>query len=106
MHMNTRTRPDTHTLGASTFLHLPRQPVLLQAEAGTLWVTEDGEPDDHQIDPGTQRRFDGHAALTVGTLGGAARVRVVPLAPTAPTAPHAPLWRLALPRWLQRRAAA
>jgi hypothetical protein len=89
----------THTLAATGFLHLPRRPVLLRAEAGTLWVTEDGEAEDHPIEAGSQRRFDGHAAITVGTLGGAARVRVQPLA-----APHWPVLQ-ALPAWLQRRVA-
>lgn len=70
-----------HTLGHAEFLHLQRRPVLLVVECGTLWVTEDGEADDHQLDAGQQRAFDGHAPLTVGTLGGRARLRVVPLAP-------------------------
>jgi hypothetical protein len=89
--------PTSHDLTSTGFLHLHGQPVLLLAEAGTLWVTEDGEPADHQIDTGQQRRFDGRAALTVGTLGGSARVRVVPLAAQA-----SPVW----PRWLPRGAAA
>jgi Protein of unknown function (DUF2917) len=90
----------THELAANGFLHLHGQPVLLLAEAGTLWVTEDGNADDHQLDAGQHRRFDGRAALTVGTLGGRARVRVVPLA-------RSTAWpRRAWPRWLLRGAPA
>jgi hypothetical protein len=76
-----RTTPATTDLGRTDFLHLRGQRVLLRAEYGTLWVTEDGEATDHEVDPSTERVFDGHAALTIGTLGGRARVRVVPLAP-------------------------
>jgi hypothetical protein len=73
--------PTTADLAGTDFLHLQGQSVLLRAEYGTLWVTEDGEADDHEVGPGHERIFDGHAPLTIGTLGGRARVRVVPLAP-------------------------
>ena len=76
--MNTITMR-TRRLGRTDFLHLGRQPVRLAADCGTLWVTQDGEPEDIQIDAGQMREFDGHAVLTVGTLGGGAQVRVTPL---------------------------
>lgn len=82
----------SHRLGHADFLHLHGEPVCLFAERGTLWVTQDGEPDDVQLDAGQWQRFDGHAAIMVGTLGGEAQVRVTRLA--------APAWRL--PAWLAR----
>lgn len=73
----TRTR-----LGSSQFVQFPRHRALrLQADSGTLWVTQDGEPDDIQIDAGGSRIFDGHAVLTVGTLGGDAWFSATPLSP-------------------------
>ena len=64
----TRTR-----LGRDDFLRFTgHRAVRLQADRGTLWVTLDGEPDDIEIDAGSSRVFDGHAAITVGTLGGPA----------------------------------
>jgi hypothetical protein len=86
----------THLLGPADFLRLPRRPVLLVAESGTVWVTEDGERADHQLDAGQQRAFDGHAPIMVGTLGGRGSVRVVPLDP-----PRRPLVR-----WLARAVGA
>jgi hypothetical protein len=80
----TKTR---HRLGSAEFLHLRGQPVCLFAERGTLWVTQDGEPEDIQLDAGQWQRFDGHAAIMVGTLGGEAQVRVTRFA--------APAWTLA-----------
>lgn len=83
----------SHRLGATDFLHLHGQPVCLFAEHGTLWVTQDGEPDDVQLDAGQWHRFDGHADIMVGTLGGEAQVRVTRFA--------APAWSLGtvLARW-------
>ncbi len=86
----------SHRLGRDDFLHLPDEPVCLFAERGTLWVTEDGEPDDIQLDAGRWHRFDGHAAVTVGTLGGEALVRVTRHAPARGA------WARAAVRWLTR----
>jgi hypothetical protein len=82
-------------LGRADFIHLAARPVRLVVDRGTLWVTQDGEPEDIEIDAGGQRDFDGHARLTLGTLGGEAELRLVPLSrPSGATA------LLGLPRWL------
>lgn len=60
-----------------------RHPVRLQADSGSLWVTVDGEPDDIEITAGSSRDFDGHAVVTVGTMGGDALFTATPLAPPA-----------------------
>ena len=70
----------TRRLGRTDFLHFAHQPVRLAAVCGSLWVTQDGELDDVQLDAGQTRDFDGHAHLTIGTLGGDALVRVTSLA--------------------------
>lgn len=57
------------------------QPVLLRAEAGTLWLTVDGEPDDIVLEPGETRAFDGHAPVLATPLGGPALFSVVPATP-------------------------
>ena len=41
-----------HPLGRADFLHLAAQPVRLIVDRGTAWVTQDGEPEDIQIDAG------------------------------------------------------
>ena len=66
-------------LGRADFIHLAARPVRLVVDRGTLWVTQDGEPEDIEIDAGGQRDFDGHARLTIGTLGGETELRLVPL---------------------------
>lgn len=100
--------PDTasHRLGRSDVLHLAARPQRLSVEHGSLWVTQDGEPEDMQIDAGASLEFDGHTALLVSTLGGPALLRVTPLAPShAAHATHqartAGAWH-----WLPRAAAA
>lgn len=99
--------PTSHPLGPTEFLHLHGQPVCLYAERGTLWVTQDGEPDDVQLDAGQWRRFDGRARLTVGSLGGEAAVRVTRLAaPAQGLAGWAARWRARLPRPLAAGAGA
>jgi hypothetical protein len=82
MNIHFRTTSTTvQVLGRAGFLRLARPgPVRLVADFGTLWVTEDGSPDDFEIEPGQSRDFSGQAPLTIGVLGGAARVRVSPLA--------------------------
>lgn len=66
-------------LGRCEFIHWAARPVRLAVDRGTLWVTQDGEPQDIEIDAGGQRDFDGHARLTIGTLGGDAELRLTPL---------------------------
>lgn len=73
----------SHRLGREDFLHLRGSAVRLAAQRGTLWVTQDGEPADIQIDAGASHVFDGHAPITVGTLGGDALLTATPLAPAA-----------------------
>ena len=82
-------------LGRADFIHLAARPVRLVVDRGTLWVTQDGEPEDIEIDAGGQRDFDGHTRLTIGTLGGVAELRLVPL-----PRPRAATALLGLPRWL------
>ncbi len=71
----TRTRLGRHDFLRFTGHHALR----LQADCGTLWVTQDGETEDIEIDAGCSRVFDGHAAITVGTLGGPAVLNAQPL---------------------------
>lgn len=71
----------SHRLGGAEFLHLRGEPVCVFAESGTLWITQDGEHDDVQLDAGQWHRFSGRAPVMIGTLGGAARLRVTRLAP-------------------------
>jgi len=52
--------------------------VLVRAEAGTLWLTVDGEPDDIVLEAGDSRAFDGHAPVLATPLGGEALFSVVP----------------------------
>jgi hypothetical protein len=82
-------------LGRADFIHLAARPVRLVVDRGTLWVTQDGEPEDIEIDAGDQRDFDGHTRLTVGTLGGEAELRLVPL-----PRPRTASALIGLPRWL------
>ena len=82
-------------LGRADFIHLAARPVRLAVDRGTLWVTQDGEPEDIEIDAGGQRDFDGHTRLTIGTLGGEAELRLVPLPRR-----RAATALLGLPRWL------
>jgi hypothetical protein len=82
-------------LGRADFIHLAARPVRLVVDRGTLWVTQDGEPEDIEIDAGGQRDFDGHTRLTIGTLGGQAELRLVPL-----PRPRAGTALLGLPRWI------
>lgn len=81
-------------LGRADFIHLAARPVRLMVDCGTVWVTQDGEPEDIQIDAGGQREFDGHTRLMIGTLGGVAELRLAPLPwPRAATAlPRLPRW--------------
>jgi len=82
-HPDRTTLPLRRRLRRDHCLHLARPPVLrLQAECGTLWVTVDGEGDDIQIEAGESRVFDGHAPVTIGTLGGDAVFSATPLAPS------------------------
>ena len=88
----TRTR-----LGRQDFLRFTGHHALrLQADCGTLWVTQDGESEDIEIDAGSSRVFDGHAAITVGTLGG-------PAVLSAQQLPQSNGWperlRVAVQRW-------
>jgi hypothetical protein len=86
----------THALGPAELLHLAARPQRLSVDSGCLWVTQDGEPEDLQIDAGTSRDFDGHARLLVSALGGPARLCVTPLPPLRqPRAARAWAW---LPR--------
>ena len=82
-------------LGSADFIYLAARPVRLVVDRGTLWVTQDGEPEDIEIDAGGQRDFDGHTRLMIGTLGGEAELRLVPLA-----RPRAARALLGLPGWL------
>ena len=82
-------------LGRADFIHLAARPVRLVVDRGTLWVMQDGEPEDIEIDAGGQRDFDGHTGLTIGTLGGEAELRLVPL-----PRHRAATALLGLPRWL------
>ena len=81
-------------LGRADFIHLAARPVRLAVDRGTLWVTQDGEPEDIEIDAGGRRDFDGHTRLTIGTLVGEAELRLVPL-----PRPRAATALLGLPRW-------
>jgi hypothetical protein len=82
-------------LGRADFLHLAAWPVRLTVDRGTVWVTQDGEPEDIQLDAGGRRDFDGHTRLMVGTLGGEATLQVAPL-----PRPHAAAGLPWLHRWL------
>ncbi len=85
----------SHRLGRADFIHLAARPVRLTVDRGTVWVTQDGEAEDIQIDAGGRRDFDGHTRLMVGTLGGEASLQVAPLPRTRGAAPLP--W---LPRWI------
>lgn len=85
----------SRSLGRADFLHLAARPVRLIVDRGTVWVTQDGETEDIQIDAGGRRDFDGHTRLMVGTLGGEAVLQVAPL--PRPQAATALPW---LHRWI------
>jgi hypothetical protein len=70
----------SHHLERNRMLHL-KAPVELQARAGTLWVTIDGDPQDFVLEPGDLRHFDTPAALLVYAVGGSADLQVRPLGP-------------------------
>ncbi|CAN7583299.1 DUF2917 domain-containing protein [Variovorax sp. LjRoot178] len=82
-------------LGPADFIHLAARPVRLVVDRGTLWVTQDGEPEDIETDAGSQLDFDDHTRLTIGTLSGEAELRLVPL-----PKPRAATALLGLPHWL------
>lgn len=89
--------PSRRRLNRNDFLHFTgRQPLRLRADGGTLWVTQDGRPEDIEIDPGQSRDFDGQAPITVGALGGPALVSVQPLHGSEP-------WSARLMAALRRR---
>jgi len=79
--MTSPSTPLTHRLRRHQFVRVAAgQPVRLCSQAGTLWVTIDGEPADIEVDAGECRRFDRHATMLVGALGSDALVTVTPLA--------------------------
>lgn len=81
--MNHPTLPTRTRLQRHEFQHFKHHQALrLQADCGTLWVTVDGELDDIEIGAGSSRVFDGHANVTVGTLGGDALFTATPLTPS------------------------
>ena len=68
-------------------LHLrPRRPLRLRALRGTLWITVDGELDDHVLQPGDCRVFAPGSRLLVTAMQGPAELRATLL-------PAAPWWR-------------
>jgi Protein of unknown function (DUF2917) len=91
MHPTTPER--TLRLARHHSLHL-KAPVALQARAGTLWVTIDGDPQDIVLEAGEARCFDAPAALLVHAIAGDATLRVRPLAPAR---------RRGLADWFARR---
>jgi hypothetical protein len=77
--------PLTRTLDAHRFVRIAAgEPVRLCADAGTLWVTIDGEPTDIEVDAGHCREFADHAPMLVSALGGTATVTVTPLVSRSP----------------------
>jgi hypothetical protein len=58
-----------------------KAPLALQARAGTLWVTIDGDPQDIVLEAGDLRCFDAPAALLVHAIAGDAALELFPLAP-------------------------
>lgn len=69
----------SHRLGRGDCLHVAAQPVRVLADQGTLWVTQDGVPADMEVEAGSERDFQCHGGLTIGTFGGEAALRLLPL---------------------------
>jgi hypothetical protein len=79
MDLRTESRTESRTirLTGHQLIHL-RAPLQLRAEHGLLWITVDGEGEDHLLAPGDCRRFGRKAGVVVYALGGDARFAVTP----------------------------
>ncbi len=79
-------------LARGEFLHLRGTPVRLRAERGSLWITQDGDPDDVLLDAGQAHDFTALAPLVIGALSDGALVRVTALQPPRPAWPGWRAW--------------
>lgn len=64
------TRSDTthHGLAKSTLIRLPGTARDIYCDAGTLWITQDGDPRDIVLEAGQQHRRQGQGAAIVYAL--------------------------------------
>lgn len=68
-----------HLLPRQTTMRLT-EPTRVRTTAGTLWLTLDGDPVDHVLEPGDSLALDGRAPAVLTALGGDVTVELVPLA--------------------------
>lgn len=88
----------SHCTSPST-RHLPRQtalrlsgPLRVRTTAGTLWLTLDGDPADHVLEPGDSLALDGRRPAVLTALGGDVTVE---LCRPARVSPRPAWWRRA-----------
>ena len=87
--------PLTFQLGRGELLAWHQGDVTLRVVAGTVWITQQGDPDDHFLMPGQAFALRRGAAALIGAEQDA-WLRVE-------TAPRGPAWQGALARLLIRR---
>jgi hypothetical protein len=93
-----------HNLRRQTALRLA-EPVRVRVTAGTLWLTLDGDPVDHVLEPGECLALDGREPAVLTALGTDVIFELMPLAaPSFRAAGWRKLWRDG-PRGLARSLA-
>ncbi len=85
-----------HRLGRHELLRLVR-PARLRVEHGTLWITQDLNPEDIVLEPGDSYDYDGHRPLLATPLGPAVHLTTQDC-PAAAASPAANAWRTLWPR--------
>lgn len=85
------------SFSSATRHHLPRQttlrlhgPMCVRTTAGTLWLTLDGDPADHVLEPGESLLLAGRLPAVLTALGGDVTVE---LSRPAPASAGTAWWR-------------
>lgn len=102
--MTERTPPRTLNLVSGQFVHLHHpQGHVLRADAGTVWITVDGQAQDIVLDAGQSHHFIDEAPALLGSLDGAALARLtLSRTPGTQAAVESESWLAAqVERWLQ-----
>ena len=104
--MTERTPHRTLNLVSGQFVHLQRpRGHVLRADAGTVWITVDGQAQDIVLDAGQSHHFSDEAPALVGSLDGAALARLTQSrTPSTPAAVESESWLAAqVEHWLGPR---
>ena len=101
--MTERTPQRTLNLVSGQFVHLHHpQGQVLRADAGTVWITIDGQAQDIVLDAGQSHHFSDEAPALLGSLDGAALARLtLSRTPSTHAAVESESWLAAqVERWL------